>query len=124
MTKSESFKEQYSKTVKNLEETLEKEETEERRDSAIKRFELCFDVAWKLIKEYLEEDRGVICASPNECFKEAYRQKVIDYSEHWTDMTKKRNEAVHTYKEELAKALYKELPKFLKLFKELEEKIK
>lgn len=123
MTKSENLKEQYLKTVKNLEETLKKEETEEIRDSAIKRFELCFDVAWKLLKALLEE-MEIKCFSPNECFKEAYQQKIIDYGDLWTVMTKKRNEAVHTYKEEIAEALYRELPKFLKLFQALREKIK
>ncbi|HLD38203.1 MAG: hypothetical protein A3G45_00190 [Candidatus Staskawiczbacteria bacterium RIFCSPLOWO2_12_FULL_37_15] len=124
MTKTESIKEQYFKTVKNLEETLGKEKTDERRDSAIKRFELCFDVAWKLIKEYLEENKGIICASPNECFREAYRQKIIDYSEFWLQITKERNAAVHTYKEKLAESLYQKLPEILKHFKYLEEKMK
>lgn len=124
MTKTESVKDDFIKTVKNLEETLKKEKTEERRDSAIKRFELCFDVAWKLIKLLLEEEKGIICNAPNDCFKQAYMQGYVKYDDLWIKMTKIRNEAVHTYKDELADALYEKLPEFLKLFEELEEKIK
>jgi|GEM_PF-4460819 len=40
------------------------------------------------------------------------------------EMVKIRNEAVYTYKEELAESLYKKLPKFLELFENLKEKVK
>lgn len=123
MTKLESEKEKYFKTVKNLEEILKKEKNDIHRDSAIKRFELCFDVAWKLVKSYLEDHKAIICKSPNECFQQAYIQGIINYSDVWIKMAKERNESVHTYKEELAEALYKKLPEFLKLFQELKEKI-
>lgn len=123
MTKEDGEKEKFLKTVKNLEETLQKEKTEERRDSAIKRFELCFDVAWKLIKILLEEEKGIICNSPNDCFKQAYMQGFIKYDDLWIKMVKERNAAIHTYNEKLADALYDKLPKFLELFKSLKEKI-
>lgn len=119
MTKKENAKETFLKTVKRLEETLSKEKTEERRDSAIKRYELCFDASWKFLKAELENQKGILCSSPNDCFKEAYRQGLISYSNEWIKMTKERNLAVHTYGEKFADSLYRELPKFLKLFKEL-----
>ncbi|MEK7658325.1 MAG: HI0074 family nucleotidyltransferase substrate-binding subunit [Patescibacteria group bacterium] len=123
MTKSDSLKEDYLKTLENLEKILKLEKNQINRDAAIKRFELCFDVAWKFIKSILEE-KDIICNSPNDCFKQAYMQKLIEYSDSWIKMTKVRNEAVHTYKDELAENLYKELPEYLKIFQELKEKIK
>ena len=105
MTKLENEKEKYLKTVKNLEDILKKEKTQEYRDAAIKRFELCFDVAWKLLKTVLEEEKTIICKSPNECFQQAYMQGFIKYSDLWMKMAKTRNESVYTYKEELAEAL-------------------
>lgn len=124
MTKSGSEKEKFLKTVKNLEKILKLKKNDINRDAAIKRFELCFDVSWKLLKTILEEKNGMLCSSPNDCFKQAYMQKLISYDDTWIKMTKTRNEAVHTYKEQLADALYAELPGFLKLFEELKEKIK
>lgn len=90
-------------------------------DSAIKRFELTFDLAWKSLKTFLEEQKGVICASPKECFREAYRQKVIGYSDEWLAVVDMRNEAVHTYNEKIAEKIYTELPEAVGRFEELFE---
>ena len=39
--------EDFKKTIPRLEEAMSLEKTQIVRDSAIKRFELCFDLAWK-----------------------------------------------------------------------------
>ncbi len=124
MTKLKSIKKQYSQIVKRFEEILKKERNDINRDSAIKRFELTFDLSWKLIKVFLEEEKGVKCFSPKDCFREAYRQGLIRYSNLWIKMTDLRNESAHTYNEKFADKFYKKLPKMLKLFQLLEEEIK
>lgn len=123
MTKLDVLKKQYQKAVERFEEILEKEKNDIIRDSAIKRFEFVFDLSWKLIKAFLEEEKGIKCVSPKECFKEAYRQNIIDYSDKWLKMTNWRNEAVHTYGEKFADELYGELSGTLKHFKLLKERI-
>lgn len=80
------------------------------RDSAIQRFEFTLDLSWKVLKTYLEDQKGVICKSPKECFREAYKQGVIEYEDDWLKLVDLRNETSHTYNEEYAKAIYKELP--------------
>lgn len=124
MTKFEATKKQYESVVKRFEEILKKKKNDANRDSAIKRFELCFDLSWKLVKAFLEEDRGVKCLSPKGCFKEAYHQGIVDYNDLWIKMVNDRNFVAHTYKEEKAEKLYSKLPGYLKLFKELEKKLK
>jgi len=123
MTKEQSGKEKFFKTVANLEEILKEEKNDINRDSAIKRFELAFDVSWKFLKILLENEKGLLCYSPNDCFKQAYIQGYIKYDDLWIKMTKERNESVHTYKDELAEALYKKLPEYLKLFEDLKKNI-
>jgi nucleotidyltransferase substrate binding protein (TIGR01987 family) len=123
MNKLDSLKIDYKKAMDKLEEVLEKEKNEIYRDSAIKRFEFTFDLSWKLVKTYLEEEYGVLCNSPKSCFREAYTQELIKYSDLWIKIVDWRNLSTHTYSEEFANDLYKELPKFLKLFKELNKKI-
>lgn len=44
--------EDFDKAIRKLGGVLEVEKTEMTRDSAIKRFELCFDLAWKTIKDW------------------------------------------------------------------------
>ena len=124
MTKLDILKKQYQDALKRFEEVLEKDKDDFMRDSAIKRFELCFDLSWKFIKAFLEEEKGVKCVSPKDCFREAYRQGLIDYDELWLKMIDWYNEIVSTYSEQLADKLYKKLPNILKRFQTLKKKIK
>ena len=124
MTKEQALEKQFKKALGRFEEILQEKKTEIVRDSAILRFEFTFDVAWKTLKEYLENKKDIICKSPSDCFRSAYQQGIIRYNNIWIQMTKSRNAAVHTYKEALAKALYKKLPGYLKMFQELAESLK
>ena len=53
----------FKKIIERLEEVLKLDRTGIIRDSAIKRFDLCFDLAWKSIKEFTKEE-GQECYSP------------------------------------------------------------
>jgi len=108
--------------IDRLEEVLEKEKTSISRDSAIKRFELCYDLAWKAIKKYAKYE-GVECNSPRSCFKEAYKLGLVEYDEKWMEMVDDRNASVHIYREEQAEEIYKELPDYLEMFKKLLSKL-
>lgn len=118
MTKLESLKQDFQNACSRLEEILKEPKSDIVRDSAIKRFELVFDLSWKLIKAHLEE-QGVTCASPMSCFKEAYRNKLIEYEDVWVDMVKTRNQTVHTYDENVAEEVYAKLPQALGAFEKL-----
>lgn len=124
MSKLEALKKQYQKALRRFEEVLKKGKNKIVRDSAIKRFEFTFDLSWKTIKAFLEEYKGVTCRSPKACFREAYRQEILDYDEFWLKMADWRNQAVHTYSEKFADILYERLPKTLKSFQLLEKRIK
>mgnify|MGYP001575611545 FL=1 len=120
MTKSQALQQQFNDALKRFEEVLQEEKTDFIRDSAIKRFELVFDLAWKALKAFLEK-RGVKCVSPRTCFREAYHQGLIEYDEIWMKMVDERNYTAHVYKEVLAERIYKELPEALSAFKKLAE---
>ena len=119
MTKFESLQEDFLKALGRLEEILKEKKTDIVRDSAIKRFELVFDLAWKTVKAFLEEEHNVACVSPRMCFREAFRVGLIPYDEYWIRMTSARNYTVHTYKEALAEKIYGELPHSFTTFKKL-----
>ena len=101
MDKREALLNQYGRAVQRLAEVLEQKKNEFIRDSAIKRFEFTYELAWKAIKATLEY-RGITCTSPRDCFKEAYRKKFINYEQIWLDLLDMRNETAHTYKEKTA----------------------
>lgn len=81
------------------------------RDAAIQRFEYTFEAIWKLIKEYLIEMEGIMCNSPKSCFREAFKMGLINEDESMQAlyMTDDRNMTTHTYHEDIAEEIYKEL---------------
>lgn len=124
MTKFEAVLEEFKEALEEFEKVLKVEKNDIVRDSAIKRFELTFELSWKAAKVFLEEYRNVRCASPQTCFRELFSQGIIDYDETWIEMAKWRNAAVHTYKEELAEELYEKLPVALRYFHILLERLR
>ena len=125
MTAFESLLPDLEKIIKKLEEVLNNPKNDVVRDSAIKRFEICFDLTWKTLKAYLEEKHNVQCFSPKTCFREAYNKEVLkDYDSFWLDLADLRNETAHTYKEPVAEKVYALLPKALEHFKLLLDKLK
>jgi len=107
--KDEALHAQLERALAKLDEALAMQKTELVRDVSVKRFELCFDIAWKLVKEHLGR-QGVSCASPRECLRLAFLNNVIERDDMWFVMLKNRNLAVHTYNEEIAEAVFVILP--------------
>jgi nucleotidyltransferase substrate binding protein (TIGR01987 family) len=121
MTKLEAQSKQFERALLRLDEALAEPKTDIVRDSAIQRFEFTLDLGWKTLKTFLEDKKGIVCASPKECFREAYRQSVVGYENEWLKLVDMRNETVHTYNEETAEKIYLELKGAMKYFRELLE---
>jgi len=81
MTKLEAITKEFNEALGEFKEVLRMRKTKVVRDSAIKRFELTFELAWKTAKAFLEDYRNVRCASPRSCVKELFNQGIIDYDE-------------------------------------------
>jgi nucleotidyltransferase substrate binding protein (TIGR01987 family) len=75
------------------------------RDGVIQRFEFTYELAWKTIKEYLEDIGIVDKNSPKAVIKEAYAQKLIVNEKNWLVMINDRNLTTHVYKEEIAEEI-------------------
>jgi nucleotidyltransferase substrate binding protein (TIGR01987 family) len=108
----------FKKTIDNLDEVLNMKEENIVRDAAMKRFDLCFDTAWKLVKN-LAKKEGIECYSPRQCFKVGFQLKLLGHDSEWVDMLEDRNLSAHLYKEEEAIKIYTRLPEYLKSFKKL-----
>ena len=68
------------------------------KEGVIQRFEYTFELAWKTLKDYLEEG-GLIIApvTPRQVIKEAFAAKVISDGEVWIKILDHRNLLSHTY---------------------------
>lgn len=109
----------FKNAIANLEEVMAENKTSIVRDSAIKRYEICYELAWKSVQEFLKNEGLEICKSPKQCFKEGFQQGLIIDEEGFVDMIENRNLTTHTYDEELAEMVYQKITKYLLLFKEL-----
>ena len=91
------------------------------RDAAIQRFEYTFEVVWKLTREHMRLDEGVIPNSPKSCFRCAFRAGLLDEEETILalQMTDDRNRTVHTYHEEVATAIFARLSDYSTLMNNL-----
>ncbi|MEK7173630.1 MAG: HI0074 family nucleotidyltransferase substrate-binding subunit [Patescibacteria group bacterium] len=121
MTKFQSLQEDFGKAVIRLEEVLALQKSDVVRDSAIKRFEITFELAWKTVKAFLEETHNATCVSPRTCFQESFRVGLIEYDEQWLRLLDDRNYTAHIYKEILAEKVYADLPNALQAFKILHD---
>ena len=76
------------------------------RDGVIQRFEFTFELAWKSLKEYME-DQGVMMTivSPRSVLKEAYSMGIINGPELWNEAVDSRNLMSHIYDESTAVAI-------------------
>lgn len=113
------------KALETLEQILKEPFSVIVRDAAIQRFEYTFEALWKFLKEYLKEKEGILAGSPKACFKEIFSLGFLTEEEatKCLEMTDKRNDTVHTYKEEVAQAIYRQLSGYLLLMQNLMKKI-
>ncbi|MGE5528949.1 MAG: nucleotidyltransferase substrate binding protein [Patescibacteria group bacterium] len=75
------------------------------RDGVIQRFEFTFELTWKTLKAYFEEEGLQNLTSPKSVLREAYAAGIIGDEGLWLDMLRDRNLTTHIYKQELAKQI-------------------
>lgn len=63
-------------------------------------FEMTFELAWKVLKDYLEAD-GYMVKSPRETIKQAFQNELINDGHIWMEALSVRNLTTHTYDENL-----------------------
>lgn len=80
------------------------------RDGLIQRFEFTVELAWKSLREYLE-DQGVVLSvsSPRAVLKEAYAVGVIDDADTWNAILTARNLTSHVYDEATATEIARQI---------------
>lgn len=108
----------WAKAIGTLDEVLQMEKTSVTRDSAIKRFEYNYEIAWKTIKRFAEFE-GYSVESPRNAFKTAATLNWLSDKETWLDMIEDRNETMHTYQEVTAEQVYLNLHKYCEAMKKL-----
>ena len=118
-------KEDFKNATKRLQEALNEEASDIVIDGILHRFEFTFEIAWKMMKDYLEY-MGVIekTGSPREVIKSAFQLNLIEDGEKWLQMMISRNTLSHIYDEQESRDIYLKIKnEYINLFIKLLEKI-
>ncbi len=98
----------YKKSVENLNETIQcigqNGLNKIYTMALVQAFEICFELAWKTMKDYLEFN-GIKTDTPRDTIKTAFSTNLIKDGQGWIEMMEARNKTSHTYRETFANQL-------------------
>jgi nucleotidyltransferase substrate binding protein (TIGR01987 family) len=88
----------------------------------IQGFEFTHELAWNMLKDFLEEQGVLGLIGSRDAIRSAFRNNVIADGETWMDMIKDRNLSSHTYQLDLANRIAGDiLTRFYPAFQALAE---
>ena len=98
----------YKKSVENLNETIQcigqNGLNKIYTMALVQAFEICFELAWKTMKDYLEFN-AIKTDTPRDTIKTAFSTNLIKDGQGWIEMMEARNKTSHTYRETFANQL-------------------
>jgi nucleotidyltransferase substrate binding protein (TIGR01987 family) len=87
----------------------------------IQGFEFTHELAWNVLKDYLEEQGFVGIIGSKNATREAFKNALIADGDVWMDMIKARNMTSHTYSTDIAQSIATDiLQRYYPAFKALE----
>lgn len=115
----------YQKALVQLTKFIEKGELSELEEQGIiKAFEYTYELAWKVIKDYYEEQGEVSIQGSRDALRLAFQRGLITDGDNWMQMIKSRIASVHTYNLEVAQQINQDIHDiYFQLFIELKEKM-
>jgi len=90
------------------------------KDSVIQRYEYTVELAWKVMKDYLEEQGFIDVTSPKKVIRKAFEERLIQDATAWMAALNGRNITSHAYDETKANEIIKDISeKYILLFRDL-----
>ena len=89
----------------------------------IQGFEFTHELAWNVLKDYLEMEGIQGLVGSRSTVREAFKRGLVSDGEAWMDMIEKRNLSSHTYNQDVADTLVSAIhERFYQAFLELKER--
>ncbi len=76
------------------------------KEGVIQRFEYTHELAWNVMKDFLNQAGNTNIFGSKDATKEAFAAGLLSNGEVWMDMIKSRNKTSYTYNEETADAIF------------------
>jgi len=106
------WKQRFSNYIKALQNLSEAKVLSEERplskleqQGLIQSFEFTHELAWNVLKDYLE-DKGIVgLIGSKDATREAFKNGLLEQGEQWMDMITARNQTSHTYNTAVAEKI-------------------
>jgi nucleotidyltransferase substrate binding protein (TIGR01987 family) len=90
------------------------------KDSLIQRYEYTIELAWKVMKDYLEDQGFIDVTSPKKVIRKAFEEGIIQDASEWMAALNGRNITSHAYDETKANEIINDISeKYILLFRGL-----
>lgn len=111
----------FNKSLELLESALKIEQPDVVQKAGIVQFfEMCCELSWKVMKDYLEDQGFTEIGTPRNAIKKSFEIGLIEDGHAWMDLLVDRNLSVNTYDEEKANSLDLLIhTKYIQLFQKL-----
>jgi nucleotidyltransferase substrate binding protein (TIGR01987 family) len=100
----------FDKSIRLLEQALNIQEPDIfQKAGMIQFFEISFELAWNTMKDFMEGQGIIELRTPRDTIKKAYEIGLIQDGHQWLETLQNRNLTSHTYDEETAEKVVKEI---------------
>lgn len=103
----------FEKAYRQLDEAVALSQTRElselEKQGVIQAFEYTYELAWNVIRDYFRWQGNSGITGSRDAIREAFANGLIDEGEQWMQMLKDRNRTSHTYNEETAREILKNI---------------
>ncbi|MCC7503658.1 MAG: nucleotidyltransferase substrate binding protein [Saprospiraceae bacterium] len=94
------------------------------KEGLIQRFEYTHELAWNVMKDYLEYQGIQNITGSHDAIREAFQAGLLEDGENWMETIRSRNQTSHTYNEQVAnEILEKIVTAYYSLFVNFREKM-
>lgn len=113
----------YNKALSQLKKFIDKGELNELEEQGlIKAFEYTYELAWNTVKDFYQEQGETTIQGSKDAIRIAFNRGLIKNGQAWMNMVQSRIRTAHTYDEETAKEIAKEIVNpYYTLFVECQE---
>ena len=120
----EHYEKAYVSLLKSDEALKSEPDNEFIKDSLIQRYEYTIELAWKTMKDYLEEQGFIDVSSPKKVVRKAFAEGLIQDASAWMAALNGRNMTSHAYDETKANEIVKDISKqYILIFRDLYDQI-
>ncbi|WP_317167507.1 nucleotidyltransferase substrate binding protein [Arenibacter sp. 6A1] len=79
------------------------------KEGLIQRFEYTHELAWNVMKDYAAYQGNPNVGGSRDAVREAFQLQIIAEGKIWMEMIKSRNKTSHTYNEEIADEIFRDI---------------